>query len=187
MTVSSYKWTGRINFYFSYYLDIMKKLLVAAILIILSPLFIISCVSTLLQEKAPTFSSEVHFIAPPVPFIRMNKSIFPSWKNKNTGNILTILSDCQAGNTASLSELQRLIEDSVENPNRLTESYIAFQEKPALQRLIRAEVDGSPLEIKSIAFKRISCGYVVSLSGKPEKINLDRASLESFLTSLTFK
>ncbi len=165
----------------------MKKQLVVAILISLSPIFIISCVSTMLQEKAPTFSSEVHFDSPAQPFTLLNKSIFPSWKNKKTGNVLTILSDCQTGNTASLNELQRLIEDSVENPSRLTESYISFQDKPALQRLLRADVDGSPLEIKSIAFKRLSCGYIVSLSGKPEKINLDRPSLDAFLKSLTFK
>ncbi len=165
----------------------MKKQLVSALIIIISPILFVACVSSLLKEKAPTFSSEINYAEPSAPFIYSNKSVFPSWKNKKTGNVLSVLSDCQNGAAASLGELQRLIEDSVENPNRLKESFISYQNKPALLRTIHAELDNSSIEIRSMTFKRLSCGYVVSLSGKPEQIGLDQNHFDAFLKSLSFK
>ena len=165
----------------------MKNQLAAALFIVLSPIVFVSCVSSLLAEKAPTFSKEVGFTAPPLPFYFLNKSVFPSWKNRSTGNVLSILSDCQPGNPTSLNDLQRLIEDSVENSVRVKENLSTYQNHPALNRTIRAELDGSPLEIRSMAFKKANCGYVVSLSGKSEQLNLDQNQFDLFVKSLTFK
>ena len=80
-----------------------------------------------------------------------------------------------------------MIEDSVDSPQVASETTTTFQNKPALQRIIRAELDGSPLEIKSLAFKRVNCGYLVSLSGKPDHLKTDQGAFDSFLKSLTFK
>ncbi len=165
----------------------MKKQLAAVAFAIFLPLLFVACVSSLLKEKAPTFSSEVKFLPPTEPFVVLNKSVFPSWKSRLTGNVLSILSDCQAGNPTSFHDLHHMIEDSVDSPQVASETTTTFQNKPALQRIIRAELDGSPLEIKSLAFKRVNCGYLVSLSGKPEHLKTDQGAFDSFLKSLTFK
>ena len=165
----------------------MKKQLAAFLFVILPPLFFVACVSSLLKEKAPTFSSEVKFVPPADPFIILNKSVFPSWKNRISGNVLSILSDCQPGNPSSFHDLHHMIEDSVDNPLVVSETSITFQKKPALQRIIHAELDGSLLEIKSLAFKRASCGYLVSLSGKPDQLKIDQLAFDLFLKSLSFK
>lgn len=165
----------------------MKKQLVIVLFITICPILFISCVSSLLKEKAPTFSNEVSYASPSSPFYFLNKSVFPSWKNKITENVLTILSDCQSGKSDSLSDLQRLIEDSVEDPTSLKESYISFQNRPALQKIIHAHLDNSLLEIRSLAFRRLNCGYVASLSGKPEQVALDQKNFDLFLKSLSFK
>ena len=165
----------------------MTKKFSAAIFIIISPILFVSCVSTLLKEKAPTFSSEIIFASPAAPFIALNKSVFPSWKNKTTGNVLSIVSDCQPGNPITLAELQRMIEDSVENPNSIKETFIPFQNHPALQRTLQGELDQTKIEIHSTAFKRLNCGYVISLSGHPDKLQLDQKVLDQFMQSLKFK
>ena len=164
----------------------MKQLL-ASLILILAPFLLVSCVSSLLKENAPTFSDEVRFTAPKLPFIRLNKSVYPSWKNKQTGNVLSIFSDCQNGNSSSLSELQRIIEDSVENSKQVSENQIQYQNKPALQRTLSGEVENNTIQIKSMSFKRLNCGYVVSLSGKPEQLRLDNNAFDLFIKSLTFK
>lgn len=146
-----------------------------------------SCVSSLLKEKAPTFSTEVKFKEPGAPFIKLSQSVYPSWKNKSTGNVLSIFSDCQTGTTVSLAELLRVIEDSVENSKRISESSSTFQSKPALHRSVRGELDENQIQIKSMAFKKLNCGYVVSLSGKPDQLPLDEKALELFTQSLSFK
>ena len=151
------------------------------------PFFLASCVSSLLKEKAPTFSNEIAFKPPSLPFVKLNQSVYPSWKNKSTGNVLSIFSDCQPGNTLSLAELLRVIEDSVENSKKISEHSLAFQNKPALQRVVLGEIDNNQIQIKSMAFKKLNCGYVVSLSGKPEQLLLDEKALEVFTQSLSFK
>lgn len=151
------------------------------------PILLASCVSSLLKEKAPTFSSEINFRPPALPFVMLNQSVYPSWKNKNTGNVLSIFSDCQSDNSLSLVDLLRIIEDSVENLSKVSESSLTFQNKPALQRVIRGDLDNSPIQIKSTAFRKSNCGYVVSLSGKPDQLKLDEKALEAFTQSLNFK
>ena len=164
----------------------MKHLLVTLILV-LTPFLLVSCISSLLKEKAPTFSDEVNYTSPKPPFFRLTKSVYPSWKNKITGNVLSIFSDCQNGMTSSLGDLQRIIEDSIDNSKRLTENQIQYQNKPALQRTLTGEVENNSIQIKSMSFKRLNCGYVVSLSGKPEQLRLDDTAFELFIKSLTFK
>lgn len=165
----------------------MKKQLVASLIIVVFPLLLVSCVSSLLKEKAPTFSDEVKFKAPAAPFVALQKSIYPSWKNKITGNVISIFSDCQPGNPTPLTELQRFIEDSIENSKLVSEATAPFDKKPALTRVLQGELENNPIQIKSIAFKRLNCGYVVSLSGKPDQVLKDEPSLDLFLKSLAFK
>lgn len=164
----------------------MKKHLALTSFIILAPFLLVSCVSTLLKEKAPTFSKDVEFANPKGNFTKLDTSVFPSWKNKDTGNVISIFSDCQP-DPKSLNELQRYIEDSVENSKRSQESVIQFQNKPALQLLIDGEVESNPIEVKSVSFVRANCGYVVSLSGKPQQLKADQPAFDQFLTSLKFK
>ncbi len=165
----------------------MMKHLLATLILISAPLLLVSCVSSLLKEKAPTFSNEVNYTAPKSPFVRLTKSVYPSWKNKESGNVLSIFSDCQNGLTSSLSELQSIIEESVENSKRVSENFIQFQNKPALKRILNGELENNSIQIKSVSFKRLNCGYVVSLSGKPEQLQLDENTFELFIKSLTFK
>ncbi len=165
----------------------MQKQRGAIIVIFITTFLLVSCVSSLLKEKAPTFSTEVKFKDPGPPFVKLSQSIYPSWKNKSTGNVLSIFSDCQSGDTHSLAELLRIIEDSVENSKKISESTSTFQNRPALRRSVRGEIDENQIQIKSMAFKKLNCGYVVSLSGKPDQLQLDEVALELFTQSLSFK
>lgn len=164
----------------------MKKHLALTTFIILAPFLLVSCVSSLLKEKAPTFSKDVEFEDPKGPFHKLDKSIFPSWKNKDSGNVISIFSDCQES-PKTLNELQKYIEDSVENSKRAKETLTQFQNKPALNILFQGELESNPIEVQSISFIRANCGYVVSLSGKPQQLKLDQVTFDHFLTSLKFK
>jgi len=165
----------------------MKKYLLLTSLIILAPFLLISCVSNLLKEKAPTFSKDVSFEQPQGAFYQLDKSVFPSWKNKTTGNVISIFSDCQTEAPRTLNDLQKYIEDSIENSERTKETVIQFQNKPALQLTLQGQLEGNPIQVQSISFVRESCGYVVSLSGKPQQLKQDQHAYDQFLASLTFK
>lgn len=165
----------------------MQKQLVATLIIIISPFLFVSCVSSILKEKPPTFSREIEVQAPVSPFVKMNTSVYPSWRNPQTGNVITIISDCSETSSYTLSSLHQLIENSLKNVNTVKEENSTIQGTPALRRTINAELDARPIEVRSISFQKKSCGYLSSLSGKKDNLTTDDAAYEQFLTGLSFK
>src|SRR4051812_26422405 len=165
----------------------MKKQLVATFIIILSPFLFISCVSSLLKEAPPSFSKEIKLIDPPQPFSKMGTSIYPSWKNTKTGNVIAIISDCSETSTYKLSNLHQLIEEPLENIKIIKEETVSLQNRPALLRVVNAQLDGHEIEIRSVSFKRKSCGYVSSLSGKKNNLGDDSGKFEQFMNGFSFE
>lgn len=164
----------------------MKKQLIATFIIMSFPFLIVSCVSSLLQEKAPTFSKSIQFTDPKDPFYRLNKSIYPAWKNKNTGAVISIISDC-TDQTQSLMNLQQLILDSIEQPKIVKQEQITFQNKPANFVTATGQLEQNDIEVHSISFKRKGCGYVTSLSGKINSLQNDQKSFKDFNESFRFE
>lgn len=165
----------------------MKKQLVATLFIIAVPFFFVSCVSSLLKEKPPSFSTEIRLTAPKAPFAKTKTSVFPAWKNSQTGNVISIVSDCNDGATNKLSALHQLVEDSLEEINIVKEETMAFQNRPALLKILTASLDGQPIEVRSVSFKRKSCGYLASLSGKPNSLLKDNVHFDNFIQGLGFE
>ncbi|AGH96368.1 hypothetical protein [Pseudobdellovibrio exovorus] len=165
----------------------MQKQLVATILIVFMPFLFVSCVSSILKDKPPTFSSEITLKDPSSPFTRTRTSVFPSWKSSQSGNVISIVSDCNENSPATLSSLHQLIESSLESPQIISEENITIQDRPSLLKVVNAQLDGYPIEVRSVSFRKKSCGYVSSLSGKKGTLEADRASFEQFLNNLSFK
>ncbi len=165
----------------------MKKQLVSTIIITLIPFLFVSCVSSLFKDSPPTFSSEVKFNKIPEGFVKTDTSVYPSWKNSKTGNVIAIVSDCNENSQYKLSNLHQLIEEPLENIKVIKEETLILQSKPAFFRIIDAELDGLQIEIQSVSFKRKSCSYVSSLSGKLNNLNSDIELFEQFLNGLSFE
>jgi|GEM_PF-5270249 len=165
----------------------MKKQLVATICIIFVPFLFASCVSSLLKDKPPSFSHEIKLVAPGKPFVKTDTSIYPSWKNTITGNVISVVSDCNENSTYKLSHLHQLLEDSLENIIVIKEESTLFQKKPALSRIIQAKLDEQPIEIYSVSFKRKSCGYIAAYSGKINGLEADKFQFEKFINDFGFE
>lgn len=165
----------------------MKKQLAATFLIITSPFLIVSCVSSLLKEKAPTFSKDIQYKDPQSGFSKVNLSVYPAWKNSKTGNVISIVSDCNENGVASLANLHQLITSSVEEAKTVKQEQLTFKDKPALLYLTEGSLDGQPISIRSLSFKRKDCGYVSSLSGKPASLEVDLAAFNAFNESFSFE
>lgn len=165
----------------------MKKQLAATFLIISLPILMVSCVSSILKEKAPTFSKEIRFKDPQSGFTQINLSVYPAWKNSKTGNVISIISDCSENDVASLSSFHQLITGSIEEAKTLKQESLTFKDKPALLYLTEGKLDGQPIAIRSMSFKRKNCGYVSSLSGKPTTLEVDLSTFNSFNESFSFE
>jgi hypothetical protein len=168
----------------------MKKhflilLSISSILISLS-----SCVSTLLQEKAPSFSKEITFTEPQntnASFKKIQKSIYPAWKNQVSGNVISIISDCNETTPLSFSNMQQLFNDSIDQAKITKQIQIQFKNKLAHFMITSGQIDGQDIEIRSLTFKRKNCVYLSALSGKPIVIEQDQKSFDNFNQNLIFK
>lgn len=165
----------------------MKRQLAATLIVFVAPFLFVACVSSILKEAPPTFSREINLKDPAAPFVRMKTSVFPSWKSKTSGNVISVVSDCDRNSPQALSQLHRIVEDSLTSIEVIAEEGAFLHEKPALSKNIKAELDGSPIEVLSLSFKRKSCGYVTSLSGKIGTLTQDRAVFDQFNQGLTFE
>jgi hypothetical protein len=164
----------------------MKRQLVATIIIFAAPFLFVACVSSILKGSPPTFSSEVEYKDPTAPFAKLKKSVYPSWKSQKTGNVISIVSDCDPNSSLSLAQLHRMVEDSLTGVQVVNEEGAFLQDKPALVKNIKGQLDGIDIELVSISFRRKSCGYVSSLSGKVGSIQQDRAEFDRFNQNLKF-
>lgn len=165
----------------------MKKQLAATILIIALPFLMVSCVSSILKEKAPTFSKDIQFKDPQSGFSKVNLSVYPAWKNAKTGNVISLVSDCNENDPSSLAALHQLITASIENAKVTKQETLTFKEKPALLYMTEGQLDGQAIWVRSISFKRKDCGYVSSLSGKPSSLESDLSTFNSFNESFSFE
>ena len=165
----------------------MKKQLVATALLLFVPIFYVSCVSSILKDAPPTFSSEIKVTDPVAPFVKTKTSVFPSWKSSKSGNVISVVSDCDPNSNLTLQKLHQLVEDSLYNLAVLKEETQTFQGRPSFYKRVSGELDGRPIEVISISFKRKACGYVSSLSGKKETLEQDLKNFETFNNGLRFE
>jgi hypothetical protein len=165
----------------------MKKQLVTTIIIVLLPFLFVSCISNLLKEKAPTFSKEVKVKEPAAPFESQSTSVYPSWKSSKTGNVIAIISDCDQNSTISLQQMHLLLEDSLNEIKVAKEETTEINSKPAYFKSITGLLDGFAIEIRSFSFKRKSCTYLSSLSGKKDNLEQDMEAFKQFNTNLSFE
>ncbi len=165
----------------------MKKQLVITILVALFPILFTACVSSMLQGSPPTFSKDVRLMNPGPPFVKSKTSVFPSWKSSRTGNVITFISECDPNSSSSLSVLHRMVEEPLTSIKVAKEENISFQNKPAVFKAVQAELDGAQIELQSISFRRKSCGYVSTLSGKPGTLQQDEGEFSRFNAGLQFE
>lgn len=165
----------------------MKKQLVTTIILVLLPFLFVSCISNLLKEKAPTFSKEVKLTEPAKPFESQSTSVYPSWKNSKTGNVIAIVSECEQSATTSLQQMHILLEDSLSEIKVAKEENTNIQDKPAYYKAVTGVLDGFAIEIRSFSFKRKSCTYLSSLSGKKDTLEVDMETFKQFNTNLSFE
>lgn len=163
---------------------IFKKTLTALCGILFFGLVISGCISNILKEKIPAFSDEIKFSAP--ASFKEIKSVYPSWKNSETQNVILIISNCD-DNKYSPSYAYLIISENVEN-SRVENSQLDNVNLPKqVVKQIYGSVDQEPVEIQTISFQHRHCVYISALSGKPKTIAKDFENWKTFLNSIELK
>ena len=144
------------------------------------------CISNLLKEKIPDFSSELTFKKPPGLFDKISSSSYPAWKNSETQNVILITSNCE-NSQYPVKQAHQNISESVDDSVLENYKMTGLNINKFVSKKITGTVDSSAVEIRTVAFQYHNCVFVSGLSGKPQSVEKDLENWKSFLNTVEFK
>lgn len=139
------------------------------------------CVSVTLGPSQPGRAKDVRFASPPSPFQRLdNTAADMAWQSPRTGNTLSFFSECPPAeaNLESLTEEFTSILRSAEIKERRSDF---FNGRESLWAQTEGTLDGIPMRIASMVFKRNGCSYLLSFVGRKSRFKEEYAHFENFL------
>lgn len=165
-------------------MNLISKLILSFAILLLIP----GCISNIFKEPKPTFSKDVVLpeFSSGSSFNQLNENVYPAWKSSVTGNVITVVSDCNEGNF-NLKTIHGLMSDSLDNVKVIEEKATVVNKRKSYFKKMRGEVDGKSIEIQSYSLQYLKCTYVTSLAGNPQKIELNQADFKNFLQKIDFK
>jgi hypothetical protein len=163
-------------------MNIYSKLLSTLVIL----LFVPGCISSIFKEPKPTFSKEVVLPEFGSGYYQLRDNVYPAWKDKATGNVISMVSDCNEG-SFNLKSIHGLLSDSLDNVKVIEEKNSELNGRKSYYKKIRGEVDAKAIEIQSYSVQHDKCTYVTSLVGRPEKIEQNQTDFKNFLQKIDFK
>lgn len=124
-----------------------------------------SCISVFPTQK--TKKADAISLAPPSsPYSSIsNKLSDKAWISATTGNTISYLSECDSANEASLKQLQNDSLSALNNAETLSNEEIIYNGRAALSSVARGDLDGIPVQLKLIVFKKNNCNYTLTYGG----------------------
>lgn len=163
-------------------MNLTSKLLLSFAILLLVP----GCISNIFKEPKPTFSKDIILPEFNSDFNPLRDNVYPAWKSKETGNVISIISDCSDANF-TLKSIHGLMSDSLDEVKVVEEKPTTLNGHKSYYKLVRGQIEGKAIEIQSYSLKNNKCTYVASLAGNPEKINQNQEQFKNFLQKIDFK
>ncbi len=151
----------------------------------LSALSLLSCVSVKIQPADKVDIAEnVDYQNPPYDFlIKENNSYDRLWIHRINGNSISYKSSCNDPLDPSLLVLRSTTLQGIDVHQIVHSSKTTYNSREALQEHVRASIDGIPIEIELMIFKRNKCSYILSYWGKSKNFSQNRNNFKEFLES----
>ena len=149
------------------------------------PAFAISvmagCVSVNIGQSQTERSQKVRAEAPASPFKKQDSSnADQSWQSEKTGNTISYFSEC-AESSASLEFLATEFGSILQNAKVINSSTRFYNGREAFESVTEGRLDGIPMKISSLVFKKNGCSYLISYVARTDRFNTDEASFKTFI------
>jgi hypothetical protein len=139
------------------------------------------CVSVELPNSKTTSAKDVQWKAPGSPFKEIKATnADKTWLSSRTGNTISFLSEC--GNAADPS-LQSLESESLSALGKFTpisSRIYDFNGRAARNSVSSGEVDGVPVQLELLVFKKNGCNYTLSYGGVMKQYEAEHKIFEDF-------
>ncbi len=154
---------------------------------ILTLLIFGGCVSVNLPTSKPTKSKDVSYQEPGSPF-RASHSLNSDkiWESSQTANTISYYSSCSENEPSLKSSLTSSLQ-GLENFKIISQNNINFNEREAIESVVDGELEGVPVKLKIVVFKKNSCSYHVTYVSLKENFNKEVAQFDKFKSSFLVK
>jgi hypothetical protein len=148
----------------------------------LATVFLFGCVSVSLGNNKSKKAQDLKMQEPKSPFHSIKTDNADSaWQSDKTGNTIAVLSECNTPTDISLKSLESdsltaLSQIKIVNSEKLT-----FNNREAIQTVSEGKVDGVPIRLELLVFKKNYCNYTLSYVGRKASFDSERDFFEQFL------
>ncbi len=104
-----------------------------------------------------------------------------AWQNQKSGNTIAVLSECSETHDPTLSDLEEDMSQALTEPKITKTEALTFEGREALRSIIEGKVDGVPVKVDVLTFKKNSCSYTLTYMGRSQGFDKDHQAFENFL------
>lgn len=151
------------------------------LLILIFALIFTSCVTVNFGAKPGEKSDHIEYIPPAKPYVDHK---FPgadkAWMSESTGNVISYISVCSKTSDPSLDSLAQETVSSMDQAEITQKKRITYNGREALQLQATGEIDGIPLGLHALVFKKNGCQYRLIFSGLKSKVAEESKYFQDF-------
>lgn len=144
-------------------------------------LAISACVSVDLGTRHVP-DEEFQFAPPQTPFVAIDQdNLRQAWQNPKNGNSISIFSNCNEKADPTLNLIQKDILSILENQKNEERVTRTFNQREALVTTTSGKLDGFPIKMKVLSFKKSHCSYSLNYTATPSSFSEDIQEFEKFI------
>lgn len=145
-------------------------------------LFLSSCVSVKLGDSKIASAKGVRFSSPGFPFKQIKVANSDrSWLSEKTGNTISFLSECGSNVDLSISQIETDSLSALNKVEVLQAEVTEYNGREAHKTLVTGELDGIPVQLALLVFKKNNCNYTLSYSGVKKNFASEESYFQNFI------
>lgn len=138
------------------------------------------CVSVSLTSDKTVHASGVTFEAPPSPFKKVKNSTDAAWLSERTGNSIAYVSACESKAEVPLIQLESSALGSLDKAKIESSEETLFQDRAARATTASGSLDGVPMRISLLVFKKNNCDYTLIYGGVAKQFDSEFQYFDNF-------
>lgn len=140
-----------------------------------------SCVSFNLGSGKVTSAKDVQWREPSSPFEEIDSDHSDkAWISKNTGNTISYVSECGNNSEPGLQQMESEAMSAINNLTVLRSDETTFNGRAARMSVAQGTLDGVPVKMAFLVFKKNNCSYTLSYGGVEKQFSTEENYFEDF-------
>lgn len=126
-------------------------------------------------------AKDLDFKTPSTPFKEITISNSDkAWLSDTTGNTISYLSECGGSSELSLQQIETDSLSALSNLEVLKVEEFTYNARAARQSLSQGQIDGVPVQISILVFKKNGCNFTLSYGGTKKNFEAEKHFFDMF-------